>query len=231
MKKSIYHALVAKKTGVFLCGFIGALVLLISCRPIDPKQKEATPETCIDALMPYFPYSLDEEFIFFNENLHHRIEAKAHDSNKDGIYPDTFVQSENGKDSNSEWSCSVRAFMFNSKINPDSLAWTHYTVEEISAYIANHPSEEASPMEMIWKVALRLDLKNGFIVYWDVHCERDELSSLLKDTITLPVYSIFSYDQTMDTTVIDGSCVHIVKNEGIVDFSLDGQTFWRRVKE
>ena len=169
-------------------------------------------------------------FVFYNESLDHRTEAKAYDTYNDGIYPDIFMENENGNDS-SEWYCSIRAYMFNNRINPDSIAWTHYGVEEVSAYIANHPSEQAAPIQMIWRVVVRLDLMNGLIAYTDVHCEKSELASLLTDTITLPVRSNFSFDLTRDTTVMDGACVHIVKNEGIIDFTLDGQTFWKRLKE
>ena len=217
------------KTKIFIISLIGALALLASCNPVEPVLKEVTPENCIKAFMPYFPYSIGEEFIFENESLGHTIQANAYDEYKDGIYPEEIINE--GEDAETGWNAQVQAFMFNSRINPDSIPWTHHWVERIAAYAVYDPSYTEAPYRMAWSVQLRLDLKNAFIAYWDLYREKSEMASLLTDTITLPVRQIISYDQSMDTTIVDGACVHIVRNEGIVDFTLDGKTFWRRVKE
>ena len=218
------------KTNTFLLSFVGAIILFASCKPTEPELKEITPETCVASLMKYFPYTLDDEFIFVNDDLNHRIEAKAFDAWKDGIYPKTFIDDKMGTDLNSEWNCSIHASMFNKQINPDSIPWTHYWVERISAYVYNIPSKSDTPIEMIWRMDLRLSMRKPqeyFTAYWDVWCKPSELASLLTDTITLPIQAFESPD--MDTTIVDGACVHIVRNEGIIDFTLDGKTFWNRV--
>lgn len=217
------------KTKLFLFSLIGTFALLTACTPV-PELNEVTPETCVVALSKYFPYSTDEKFIFVNESLNHRIEAKAYDAYKQGIYPQTIVEADQGEEG--EWSSSVHAYMFNTQINPDSLSWTHYWVERISAWIYNTPSESVAPIWLVWGMSFRLSMRKPqeyFTAYWDVHCKPSELASLLTDTITLSIQSIESPD--MDTTIVEGSCVHIVRDKGIVDFSLDGKTFWRRVKE
>lgn len=217
------------KTKLFLISLIGTFALLTACTPV-PELNEVTPETCVVALSKYFPYSTDEKFIFVNESLNHRIEAKAYDAYKQGIYPQTIVEADQGEEG--EWSSSVHAYMFNTQINPDSLSWTHYWVERISAWIYNTPSESVAPIWLVWGMSFRLSMRKPqeyFTAYWDVHCKPSELASLLTDTITLSIQSIESPD--MDTTIVEGSCVHIVRDKGIVDFSLDGKTFWRRVKE
>lgn len=217
------------KTKLFLISLIGTFALLTACTPV-PELNEVTPETCVVALSKYFPYSTDEKFIFVNESLNHRIEAKAYDAYKQGIYPQTIVEADQGEEG--EWSSSVHAYMFNTQINPDSLSWTHYWVERISAWIYNTPSESVAPIWLVWGMSFRLSMRKPqeyFTAYWDVHCKPSELASLLTDTITLLIQSIESPD--MDTTIVEGSCVHIVRDKGIVDFSLDGKTFWRRVKE
>lgn len=218
------------KAKFFIISLVGALTLLASCKPVEPELKEVTPENCIEAFMPYFPYSIGEKFIFFNESLGHTIQANAYDELKDGIYPDTFIN-EKSEEAETSWNAQVQAYMFNSRINPDSIPWTHHWVERIAAYAVYDPSYAEAPYRMAWSVQLRLDMKNAFIAYWDLYREKSELASLLTDTITLPVMQIISYDQSMDTTIVEGACVHIVKNKGIVDFSLDGKTYWKRVKE
>lgn len=217
------------RTKLFLISLIGTFALLTACTPV-PELNEVTPKTCVVALSKYFPYSIDEKFIFVNESLNHRIEAKAYDAYKQGIYPQTIVEADQGEEG--EWSSSVHAYMFNTQINPDSLSWTHYWVERISAWIYNTPSESVAPIWLVWGMSFRLSMRKPqeyFTAYWDVHCKPSELASLLTDTITLLIQSIESPD--MDTTIVEGSCVHIVRDKGIVDFSLDGKTFWRRVKE
>lgn len=219
------------RTKLFLFSLIGTFALLTSCTP-KPELNEVTPETCVAALAKYFPYSIDEKFIFVNESLNHRIEAKAYDAYKQGIYPQTIVEADQGEEG--EWTSSVHAFMFNSRINPDSSALASYFwVERISAWVINSPSEGAASIRLVWGMSLRLSMEKQeeyFTAYWDVHCKPSELASLLTDTISMPIQTIVSPD--MDTTIVDGSYVHIVKNKGITDFSLDGgKTFWRRVVE
>lgn len=217
------------RTKLFLISLIGTFALLTACTPV-PELNEVTPKTCVVALSKYFPYSTDEKFIFVNESLNHRIEAKAYDAYKQGIYPQTIVEADQGEEG--EWTSSVHAFMFNSRINTDSLSWTYYWMERISAWVINSPSEGAASIRMVWGMSLRLSMKKPqeyFTAEWDVHCKPSELASLLTDTISMPIQTIVSPD--MDTTIVEGSCVHIVRDKGIVDFSLDGKTFWRRVKE
>ena len=131
------------RTKLFLISLIGTFALLTACTPV-PELNEVTPKTCVVALSKYFPYSTDEKFIFVNESLNHRIEAKAYDAYKQGIYPQTIVEADQGEEG--EWSSSVHAYMFNTQINPDSLSWTHYWVERISAWIYNTPSESVAPI-------------------------------------------------------------------------------------
>ena len=217
------------KTKLFLISLIGTFALLTACTPV-PELNEVTPKTCVAALAKYFPYSIDEKFIFVNDSLNHRIEAKAYDTYNDGIYPRTAIEAEDGNDLNSEWNCCVYNYMFNSQINPDSSALASYFwVERIAAWVFNNPAEGAASIRMVWGMSLRLSMKKPqeyFTAEWDVHCKPSELASLLTDTITLSIHSIESPD--MDTTIVEGSCVHIVRDKGIVDFSLDGKTFWRR---
>ncbi len=215
------------KTKIFLVNFICTIFLFAACTPIEPEIKEITPETCVATLLKYFPYTLDDQFIFVNDDLNHRIEAKACDNWKDGIYPRIFIDDEMGTDLNSEWNCSVHACMFNNGINPDSIPWTHYWVERISAYISNIPSDNDAPIKMIWRMDFRLSLRDYFTAYKEVSCKPSKFTSILTDTISVPIQTIVS--QNMDTTIVDGACVHIVRGEGIVDFSLDNKTFWRRV--
>lgn len=89
------------KTRLHLFIITSAFALLTACMP-DPELNEVTPETCAAALVKYFPYSIDEKFIFVNDNLNHRIEAKAHDGYKKGTYPATYINEDNGKDLNSD---------------------------------------------------------------------------------------------------------------------------------
>lgn len=222
-----------KTKKLLINSIIGLSLLFTSCEPQESVLKEITPEACLETLTKYFPYSMDEHFVFYNETLNHRIEADAYDKEKKGKYPNTFLEYEVEGDSASTWRCSAHACMFNSGINQDSVYWSRYWLERISAYIFHTPSESEAPMEMAWRVDLRLSLEKPqeyFTGYLDVHCKKSELASLLTDTITLPIQDIYTH--SIADTTRNGSFVRIVRNVGIYDFSLDGgKTVWRRVKE
>lgn len=219
-----------KSKNLIISLFFGALALLVSCAPQEPEMKEVTAETCLDMLSAYFPYSIDEKFIFVNESLNKRCESDAHDRLKNGIYPEKHlrVEDEGGEGTENNWGCDIHACMFNNQIPLDSLSYTHEWMERISAYILYNPLESASPIEMIWRVDFRISRKEYFTGFMDVHCLKTELFPMLKDTITLPIVAVLYQNSDV---VPEGSYVKIVKNQGMTEFSMDGQTVWKRVKE
>ena len=87
------------KKFLFFSILIGA-VMLVACDPpvVDPSTKdpekpvesELNADTCCAMLMAYYPYSLNEEFIFENKELGKTWETKAHEHKK-GEYPDVHV--------------------------------------------------------------------------------------------------------------------------------------------
>lgn len=67
-------------------------MLLISCNTPEPEQQEKiTAETCLNMLLAYYPYSLDENFVYVNETTGRKWDAKAYDRYKNEEYPRTSV--------------------------------------------------------------------------------------------------------------------------------------------
>ena len=221
------------KSKFFTVCLLGALLLLISCDPKEPVLKEVTPEACLEALTKYFPYSAIEHFVFYNDSLKHEIEVDAFDESQKGIYPMTTIHQHDDytEEKGCNWSSQVDAYMFNSNI--DHNRWKEHIYAFIREYTVTAYSEESLPIHMYWKVDLRLsestkpqEYFSGLMQVW---CTKEQLSSLLTDTITLPIKTI--YTQSIENTTTDGSYVRIVRNVGIYDFSLDGgKTSWKRIK-
>ena len=77
------------KTKLFIISLlVAATGLLVSC---DRGLSEADLKNYINALKYYYPYSLNEEFIFENESLGQTWEALPYDDYNEGVYPYTHI--------------------------------------------------------------------------------------------------------------------------------------------
>ena len=213
------------KTKLLILSFISALTLLVSCNPPEPDSKEMTAESCMELMKSYYPYSLDEDFVFVNDSLNLRWEAKAYDAQKKGIYPWPHIDNDEDSEKNPDgWSCDIHAWVLENGVSPYA-----YGKSQISTYISYRPNTKfESPFIINWVAEIYLSGEDKYQADERFYCrDATELSSTFADTIVLSI----DYHSTHEP-IPEGSYVRIVKNVGITDLSFDGgKTVWRRVKE
>ena len=210
------------KTKLFIVSLIGALTLLVSCERPD---SDLTAQSCLDLLAPYYPYSLDEDFIFVNDSLGKRWEAQAYDNRGKGIYPWTHMTSYE-KEKRGGWNCDIYAWALENGVKPRT-----YENSYVTTSIINLPNEgNTPPISLKWSFYLYLSGEEWYDGGLRVECDEKELISLFSDTIVLPINNHHTSEGFVP--IAQGSYIRVVKNKGITDLSLDGgQTVWRRVKE
>lgn len=199
------------------------IISLISCFFLLSCGQKPTKDDCqeyIDSLKPYYPYSIDEKFVFFNEALGLTWEAKAFDEPK-GVYPYTHMSyiDEIVAKSYGRWNVSIVAYMHEKDMPPYS--------DEMS-FVRTHISGDAKSAHMDWNVKIRFNEEEIFEVDGTFIGDKKEIFSFMTDTIIIPVpegVDTYSY-----LKVPEGSYARIVKNQGLTDFSVDGKTVWKRVK-
>lgn len=213
------------KTKLLILSFISALTILVSCERPD---SDFTAQSCLDVLAKYYPYSLDEDFIFVNDSLGKRWEAQAYDNRGKGIYPWTHITSyEDERKGN--WICEIEAPVLENDVDPKAYKKSYmYTCVEYSPEI----TPPALPIQITWIYYIYLsgeEWYNGNVFTMNFH-NAAEFASDFPDTIVLPINN--HHTSVGSIPVPEGSYIRIVKNKGITDLSLDGgQTIWRRVKE
>lgn len=220
MKQKLFTVLL-----IILCG------LFSSCEPAEtPKDVNAT--LCLNALLKYFPYTIEDDFVFVNDSTGRQWNAKPYDRFKEGIFPRTskhFSDSYEGEapsESYGSWSCSVEA-----PILEIGVSHTEDAMSDVSMQIAyTADSRPANPsIAMSWDVRIRLSNEEYYSGFLFKLCFPNEVMSLLTDTLILPL----EYQRTANGQIAapEGSYARIVKEHGLTDFSVDGKSVWRRVKE
>ena len=212
------------KTKLFLLSILGAFALLVSCDPPEPDSKEMTAESCMELMKSYYPYSLDEDFVFVNDSLNLRWEAKAYDAQKKGIYPWPHIYKWTAERKEGAWDCDIHAWVLENGVSPYA-----YGKSQISTNVSYNPNTEfESPFIIYWVAEIYLSGEDKYQADEQFYCrDATELSSTFTDTIILPI----NYHSTHEP-IPEGSYVRIVKNVGITDLSFDGgKTVWRRIKE
>lgn len=201
------------------------MALLVACNTNAPDQRTVNPLSCRDVILTYFPYSIDEHFVFENDLTKERKVLDAY--SQDGkTYPSVSIHGASSSDSvksHGDWEVLVYAHMIaeDNVLNGNMLGYQsgyiNFTVKG-SAYNKKCLIGFYSP--------LILNKNEQYYGYTSSYIDTAEAFSLFTDTITIPLLS-----QSKPTRVVlpEGACVHIVKNKGITDFSLDGNSVWRRV--
>ena len=216
------------KTKLFIFGILAA-TLLVSCTPPNPKPnpipvitKEEL-QVYLDSLKAYFPYSIDEEFVFKNEDLDSTWVATAYDYAGGGTYPHTMMVIDNDEDCEcyGGWQTEMSAWL----VNPD---WTPHKYNPSRISVDAVKEAGGNTVHLIWDCDLRFAAKKYFITGLFLGCSQDEILSLLADTMYLLPLEPAATEPV--TSMPDGPYVRIVKHQGLTDFSTDGKTVWRRVK-
>jgi hypothetical protein len=173
----------------------------------------------------FFPYSVDEEFIFENESTGEQWKATAYDYGE-GKYPSASIYrcTEPGSECNGDWSVYVIAPMLESKdlsFVPSNLSFTSIALMGQMS----HLDYETCDFQIRYE---ERKVYQGGCAYEKKYTTN---LSYLKDTIIMPIPNQMN-DQYFDEPApgTEGAYARLVKHKGLTDFSFDGKTVWRRVK-
>lgn len=197
------------------------VVLFTACEHTEPSQ-ELSGATCLKAVLPYYPYTIEEQFVYVNEEQNRIWEAEPRIINDK--YPsvslddndDFDVNGDPGK-SNGNWSAKVSAYML--ELNPP-IRWDW---SQISTSIQYWKHNKQVVIE--WSLKICLSEDEHFYGFSQTVCSQNDAFSYFTDTIILTEM----YSEQESVALPEGSYTRIIKDKGLTDFSVDGKTIWRRV--
>ncbi len=212
------------KAKLFISNLIVIAAICSSCRgprsnEIEPTEKDLN--NYITVLSHYYPYTLNDEFVFENESLGKRWENKPFVYGMDSIFPQTEI-----------WLCDDpyascygdRVAGIYSNFMENGLSRFESSPSEISTYIRCNGDAYIG-----WHIKLSFGIYDNCSGHYSISCMPKEVLSILTDTILIPI-------QIQDTeneriAAPENAYARIVIGQGLTDFSTDGKTVWKRVKE
>lgn len=206
-----------------ICAIVASMVC-VSCNTNPPEEpvviKEITRESALEALLEYFPYTANAAYTFENsqtgEKWCMRPFTQGTSSHK---FPDVMSISSMEEESE-QWENRI-----NAEFNADNLDNTYRSIQTCYVCTAH------DYFEVHWQCKIRMGLDEGYGASLnDMRCDSLTFWKIHSDTLTLPITT--KYDKTNWGTKfdVDGAYISLVKGIGLYDFSLDGQSIWRRVK-
>lgn len=199
------------KTKFFLISLILGAGLLVACYN---APSETDLQDYLTVMRPYYPYSVDDAFVFVNDSSGGKWIGYPYDYYKDGIYPYTDIYK-----SSSDYAAEATI-----------CAWVQ--TEEggtRTGEIGTKILYMAGEYVMSWNIALRLNDSVSFHGGFQCCCSESEILASFTDTILLPIP--YQHDPKTPMVEFGEPYARIVKHQGLTDFSVDGKTVWRKVKE
>lgn len=197
----------------YLVGLMFFPLVMVSCYH---GASDAELENYVNELLLYYPYSVNEEFVFVNDSTGQTWDG--HSKNyEDGRYPYTYTWSchEPLASCFSDWSASVEAM-----IVKDSIKDGH---SELSTFIVACGGDPI----IDWVAKIYFGTKEFIQADSRTYCTKEEVLSQLTDTIILPIHYHMTNNGRIDPA--EGAYVRIIKGKGLTDFSVDSKSVWRRV--
>ena len=213
------------KTKIILFSLCVAAIICTSCRghgdKIEPTEKDL--KTYISVLSHYYPYSISDSFIFMNDYSGESWENKPFTYSGDSLYPETEI-----------WLCNEpyascygdRTAHIYACFIENGVSRYDYDPSQIGTFIAKGGSEE---VYLSWHIRLSFGAYDYYRGSYSVNCMPQEVLAQLTDTIIIPIRRRGSTNGEKDNA--EGAYARIVIGLGLTDFSLDGISVWRRVKE
>ena len=221
--------------------FLMASILIMTCvlsscgktDPVDPQlpEERMDPEpmevpnavnlqTCTDVVLRYFPYSAEETLTFQNDKTNEIWKiTPQYNPERQETFPS--IESYDNYQMGTEWYLCITAwFMREGKVFPEEKRCAGVIC------IVNPKTLQGDIISVIWKnsVSLTANTDDTYTNRLDFQYDTTLLfTQHFTDTITLPMAKL-------DTTLPSTACMHIVRGWGITDFSLDGESVWRRKK-
>ena len=205
------------KTRLFIFGFMTISTLLVSCKQ-KPDREEI--QQYLEELKLYYPYSPEEELVFINDELGQTWEAKAIDNK--GTYPITriaCIDYGRGSESYGDWNVIIEAPM-----QEKGLSSSEYMTNLTAAIIGN-----TNYANILWSPTIRISDAEIYISRLEIKGKKKDIYSMLTDTVIIPLQGR-SENGTFQI-IQETAYARIVKHQGLTDFSTDGKTVWKRVKE
>jgi len=190
--------------------------------PTYPTQEEL--QSYRDTLLLYYPYSLDEEFVFVNEELGQTWKAKA-DDQKTGMYPIVYLQLPNLSedcDCKGMWSIHIFAPLLEQGLSHYPTDINYIQTDITGAWMSVN----------VYNWEFQTYRENGKERYQGgiyIAGQNGKIDDILNtpDTIIVPIPE---NGKSTFVTNPEGAYARIVKHQGLTDFSVDGKTVWKRIK-
>jgi len=211
MKKYLIFAIlvIAVVAGVFL-----------SCNREPEMPTEVTMQNVLNVVMRYYPYEEGDVLTFKNENTGETLSLAAKSSDNDNFLQartDTIKYKE-GKDTPVTivgWSIGVSARLTEKQSGGVSAIHSNISAD----------TEERQRVFILWNVGLYKNGYNRGDVLFDGNLS--EVYAYFTDTIKLTMRDVILDNQRKDLP--ENAYLYVVRDTGITEFSLDGQTVWKRV--
>ncbi len=208
------------KTKLFIVSFVIMLSgLVTSCEGESPTETEM--KNYLAVLTHYYPYSANEIFVFANENQGYSWEAEAYDYYHNGIYPYTHLSvcNEVGAKCKGDREAVISAWMLEKGADSSN------GVSEVSTMISHEGG--SSEVQINWYIRLQLSDSTFYTGEFRSVCLQKAVLSQLTDVITIPILYYHSAGEAA-VGAHEGAYARIVKEKGLTEFSVDGQTVWKR---
>ena len=208
------------KTKLFIL-LVALTALMSSCESGSKPTKEEL-QNYLSILSAYYPYSADEVFVFVNDSLNRTWTAKA-DDRREGVYPykNIYIRDTYGRSSYHNWNITIEANMAVDGIDPDKMPPIGQCTDFHDKY--------GLGKQLIWHLSLVLGSDEYYRTSMTFQDFQEDIYAYFTDTIILSFPKKSSQYPSKSTP--EGVYARIIKHQGLTDFSTDGKTVWRRVKQ
>ena len=199
-------------------------ICVTACDPNNPDKQQPeeitiSAEGCLKTMLRYFPYQADQTLVFVRDkdNREWHISPSL-EGNPSRTFP--IVHTEKWTEKYPEWENIITApFMV------DGLGNVYITKLMMDLFTMGNKGFQFHLMAQI-----RLKMGEYYNGSLDIDLDSVALKTFFTDTIMVP-FSQFLYDNSIESKPVpDGAQMHFVKDKGLVDFSVDGISVWRRVE-
>ena len=201
--------------------------LLAACNTNNPEPEEpqkpnlpdtVNAQTCKDVILRYFPYSPSEMLTFQNSQTGEdwQISPRIKDMSED--FPAVTITE--GISTSDDWYLDIEAYFM--KAGDDY----HHALTCCGLSCTIFPTLRGDTIEIRWSglISLTGNYEDKYIATWlTIKADSANVLKHLTDTLTIQL-------EKPQTVLPPEVCMHVVRERGITDFSLDGKTIWNRVK-
>jgi len=215
------------------------LVLCVSCNhnmPSSVSHKELTCESTLELLLEYFPTFADTPFIYINDHSGEQYNLSPCFRNGVLITPSIPAISDGGENTNIAPKSILEKHTLH-RVSDGKEVWLHdiyvfFRPDGLSASPANttylygtiRNSLASDSFLIAWRCYICMNQVDRKIYTSFADCDTAMVWNLLTDTLKFRLNGSHDIPEEDNTKPY----VLIVKGKGIYDFSLDGQSIWRR---